>query len=990
MRLWDGTAPDGTRLLDEAGYEALGGLQRALNDHAEEALAELTQPGQQAIAEALFRALTERTEGERDTRRPVPVREVADLTGSTPEQVIACAAPFRRLDRSLLMPPPEQDLGPDDQLDITHEALIRQWRRLQTWTQDEAARAEVYRRLESAARRRQAGKGALWIEPDLGIALAWRDQQHPTVLWAARYGGDFALAMGFLEDARTARDRALDQEERRRRAEVRRARRVAAAAVAALVVTLALAGWGWVERQRVQEHAAALVTAKRARTESLFESRLTHAALLAQGEDYAGAWRTLGETLPLDREGIAAGRRQVRNLLAGLVDLRRGEADLIYTAADAALIDLALSPDRRWLVAGGERGTLVVFDAATGALVRRLEGHDPAGGDSRLGAVAAVCFDAKGDRFYSGGADGRIVAWSVPNWQEISRWQAPSEVWSLALSPDGARLASGGNVDGITLWSTETRERLQTLTGKTSLTADGSALAWLPDGRLVSGGYDGLVGIWDPKTGIEQVLPPVHTGQVNAVAVSPDGTRIATGGTDQGIVLWDALGQPLRRLRGHRNGVLGLAFDSTNQRLISASYDKDLRLWDLASATTLRVFEGHTAGLWSVAVADGRAYTAANDGTVRRWPLDRSCVWLWDLPGMEPASVGLAPDAGLVLLGLADGALRAYGLPGLHAVTADAGQDLLAGANRPRSVSPPGPTDPYHPGPLLAEVPDAHSENIKRIAWSPDRRTMATAGKDGLARIWRPERTNDGFTLSPVLRLVGHTGSVRDLAFSPDGRWIATAGYDSHVGLFETATGAGALSRAAEAGEIESIAFTPDGTRLVTVQGEDRTLRLWPRDGSRLDAGRTIARLPDRPLSAALSPDGAEVVVVGRQFIVSRHPLDPPRDGTAPVDAKSLTGHEQAVYRAIYAANGQTLLTVSADTTLRLWDLTTGQALFLLQLPTEFRNPSPLWDFDLSCTTDQSTCWIAVPLTMGRLALYRLPYADPPPGLTQGNRITLP
>ena len=70
------------------------------------------------------------------------------------------------------------------------------------------------------------------------------------------------------------------------------------------------------------------------------------------------------------------------------------------------------------------------------------------------------------------------------------------------------------------------------------------------------------------------------------------------------------------------------------------------------------------------------------------------------------------------------------------------------------------------------------------------------------------------------------------------------------------------------------------------------------------------------------------------------------------------------------------------DTTLRLWDLTTGQSLFRLQLPTEFRNPSPLWDFDLSCTADQSACWIAVPLTMGRLALYRLPYADPPPGLT--------
>ncbi|WP_295413474.1 ATP-binding protein [uncultured Thiodictyon sp.] len=109
MRLWDRTAPDadGVRLLNETGYDALGGLQQALNDHAEEALAELNEPGQPAIAETLFRALTERADGEHDTRRPVRISEVADLVGATPDQVIACAAPFRRLDRSLLMPAPE-------------------------------------------------------------------------------------------------------------------------------------------------------------------------------------------------------------------------------------------------------------------------------------------------------------------------------------------------------------------------------------------------------------------------------------------------------------------------------------------------------------------------------------------------------------------------------------------------------------------------------------------------------------------------------------------------------------------------------------------------------------------------------------------------------------------------------------------------------------------------------------------------------------------
>lgn len=82
------------------------------------------------------------------------------------------------------------------------------------------------------------------------------------------------------------------------------------------------------------------------------------------------------------------------------------------------------------------------------------------------------------------------------------------------------------------------------------------------------------------------------------------------------------------------------------------------------------------------------------------------------------------------------------------------------------------------------------------------------------------------------------------------------------------------------------------------------------------------------------------------------YPLDPPADGAGPAAPKPLVGHEQTAFRAIYTPNGQALATVSGDTTLRLWDLTTGQSLFRLQLPTRIINGPPLWDFDLTCTAD--------------------------------------
>ena len=86
-------------------------------------------------------------------------------------------------------------------------------------------------------------------------------------------------------------------------------------------------------------------------------------------------------------------------------------------------------------------------------------------------------------------------------------------------------------------------------------------------------------------------------------------------------------------------------------------------------------------------------------------------------------------------------------------------------------------------------------------------------------------------------------------------------------------------------------------------------------------------------------------------------------------------GHEQTVYRAIFSPDSRQLATVSSDMTVKVWDLDSQKALFSLRLPTVFKNPSPLWDFDFRCVGEAlKDCWIAVPLTVGKLALYRLGY----------------
>nr|VFJ73513.1 MAG: WD40 repeat [Candidatus Kentron sp. FW] len=1085
LRLWNAHEKDGgDGVLTLARYRELGGLQQALNDHLDAAFDELDSEHRR-IAEVMFRALTEHggglghdlDDGGRDTRRPARVGDIALLAGVEPEAVAAAARPFRQEGRSFLMPPVGQGLGTDTVLDITHEALIRQWRRLKVWTADEGEQADLYRRLTGDARRHAAGEAALWIDPALRIALDWREENAPGPAWAARYGGGFDQAMGFLEESRAARAAHQAEEEARGKRELERARRVALGAVLGLLVAMGLALWAVVERFNAEEAEQIAEKSEEIRTRALFDSALTHAALLARVEDPMEGRRVLAETLILDAD-IPPQRRHARNLLAGYLDLQGGTADKIYDGAGAQLIDLALSPDGRTLVAAGERDTLVLFDVESGQIKKKLEGHEtpPTVGASGEG-VRAVSFSRDGRILYSGGADGRILRWSLPEGERVGEpWQAPAAVFTLALSPDGKVLASAGRGDGITLWSTgdgkaagttavggvagvegseppespdhdtptgvpqETKPTplgatlradpshplLATLRGKTSLISDGNALAFTPDGRLVSGGFKGDVGIWtlsgdsEPR---EQVLPRIHTDAVSAIATDPTGQWIATGSGNH-IVLWrltPAGADPIRMLRGHTNRIMGLRFvpghgqgDKGSRRLLSASHDNTLRLWDLESGAVLRIFQGHTAGLWSV-VSDGapngthrHVYTAANDGTIRRWPLATPNQWLWDMPG-EPISAAIDPAGRLVSVGFRDGALRFYPLPA--AVGWGEERTPTPGSENRIGVRPV-PSDlpefdvgvrfahPNLPKPM-AVVEGAHgSGRIMRIAFHPDGTYLATAHVDAKVKLWRMETSLDGPAEKPVPRhtLDGHGATVHAVAFSPDGRRLATAGYDGKVGLYDTETGEGELFKAHK-GRVTSVDFNATGERLLSAGSDEYRIRLWDITQSPPTPAAPPLQSRDAILWATLRPDARQLAVVGRELVVTLHDLNLGTESAMTDDsARRLVGHEQAVYRAEYTPDGTQLATVGGDMTLRLWDLggDGNKSLFTLRLPTEMYvhgGPS-MWDFALRCLPaaeglvgaagaanthpDAGHCWLAVPLTMGRLALYRLPYAAPP------------
>jgi hypothetical protein len=190
MRLWiqktSRVSESSEVYLTLRDYEAIGGLNNALPEHADEAFAELDKKGQH-VAEIMFRCLSERGVNQRDTRRPVKVSNVASVAEVSASDVIEVVEVFRHPERCFITPAAGIPLEPDSVLDIGHESLIRQWHRMNAWVDQEAQSAETYRRLEQTASLWKHGQAALWGTPDLENALAWKEREQPTAEWARRY-----------------------------------------------------------------------------------------------------------------------------------------------------------------------------------------------------------------------------------------------------------------------------------------------------------------------------------------------------------------------------------------------------------------------------------------------------------------------------------------------------------------------------------------------------------------------------------------------------------------------------------------------------------------------------------------------------------------------------------------------------------------------------------------------------------------------------------
>src|SRR5262245_21937274 len=272
-------------------------------------------------------------------------------------------------------------------------------------------------------------------------------------------------------------------------------------------------------------------------------------------------------------------------------------------------------------------------------------------------------------------------------------------VRAVAVSPDGSRALSGSFDATAILWSLASGSAVRVLRFHDSAV---NAVAFLKDGRLVTAGEGGAIGIWQPgATRPERVLKG-HTAPVAGLAASPDGSQLASASWDGTLRLWSLADGAVRVLEGHKQNVNGVAFLPDGRSLVSVGYDQTLRIWPLASSTPPTVVT-LPAPLSAVAVAPGGDIVVA--GATGK-------VYVLSAAGMLQAEVEAAGVPVIAVAVAGDGKLAAAStVRGAVAIIDVPGRAML------RTLVGPG-------------LP----------AWSaaflPDSRTLLTGGSDNVVRRW--------------------------------------------------------------------------------------------------------------------------------------------------------------------------------------------------------------------------------------------------------------
>jgi WD40 repeat protein/serine/threonine protein kinase len=627
------------------------------------------------------------------------------------------------------------------------------------------------------------------------------------------------------------------------------------------------------ERLQAQEvNVARLFDAARAES---YVANLTGAALNQEAGNYAEASRRLA-ACPEELRGWEWNH------------LRLGENPSLWAAAGGT--GAAAWRDGDTLFTGSQDGYLHLREASSG-LIRS---------SARVCAHVVTALDVRDGRGVCGGGDGTLVTWEdLPS--AGHDWSSGDQAMTaVALGPGGRIFAGQGERYHQQLGGVLAAERLETnrifvwdAQGELLMTLDGHpapvrCLLPLTDERLMSGGADGRIVVWDLTNGERLLGWRAHSGGVNDLA-RVDDEKVVSVGEDAGAILWSVADG--KRLALFSSSVLGDVGDSAalscaispdGRRGVIGSRDRTVRVLDILAGEELSVLRGHEGPVNSVAFSgDGARIlsTSSTDG-VRVWDAHtRSAVTgishhdhrVSELP-LRWSGGGRA-DAVWALEFEHKRVRRPYLLSDI--AVANPIEPIVAHRGRQRRLRGEYRVDLWTLEGAQVESWPGHTDRVTTLAWDGAGRLLASGSDDRSVRLWERGREE------ALAVFEGLTAGVAELAWRADGAWLAVGTDDGRVILLDTSTGERRDLAGRHAGGVRALAWTSDGAWLASGAVDD-VIQVW----------------------SFVQPD---------------------------VEPRRLLGHQGDVTAVVFSGDGARLFSGSADKTVRVWHRISGTSMLTLR-----------------------------------------------------------
>ncbi len=626
MRTWSHWMKMGeqNRIISMADYEAAGKLSNALRDHAEASFEELSARGRK-ICELMFKAITEKGLDNRGLRNPTSIGSIKYIAACTNDELNEVLEKFRNPLQSFINPPFNIPLTDDTIIDISQEVLVKLWGRLQEWVDAEAASAQMYLRLSEASAMYQQGKTGLWKQPDLQVAINWREQFKPTLAWAERYNPAFERAMVYL---RTSERKFVEEEVNKIKIQKKRVRRIRIIASGLGVIALLAIGYTFIniehriEADRVAKNAKALMMnamMEKAKADSssivaIVQKTLADSAASKSTRKAEDAYSKIGisESRRLKAEKEAADALKIKSIAIQEADSAKKAVMLADQVAKAATDGKNEAIRLRMLSVGKKVSLKSVL----------LQGQKEL---QSLLAFQAYLFNKRN------------------NGQEND-----ADIY------DG--LYNAARQNGSSLYKSFTGHN-----------GDIRSIAFIPGrSEFFTSGNDGQVLRWS-LNGTEKTFQVVYSGSdiINVLAVSPDAGWLACGSENSSIKMIPLNGADKSfEMKGHKGKVNSLIFSLDSRQLYSAALDGKVLKWEIAARTFTDITTGNTQ-ITSIDISYNGSFLAGvrSDGTAVVWdPGKISDSFSIPAEGKNIKVVRFNPEKNILALGDADGNVELWDL----------------------------------------------------------------------------------------------------------------------------------------------------------------------------------------------------------------------------------------------------------------------------------------------------------------------------------------